>query len=73
MQGFKHRYFEAGPAIGVGAGPALGTFDRAGDRVGHTIENAPGLKYSSPWPWTLALGISLSIWAGLIWFVRLVV
>ena len=73
MDGFKHRYLDARQAPRV--------VDRAYDRVGRNrtndrlgrdeIANAPSLKYSSPWPWALALGISLSMWAGLIWLVRL--
>lgn len=33
----------------------------------HAIEtlNHPGLKYSSPKPWFLALGVSLAMWAAL--------
>ena len=51
-----------------------GAVDRANDqRTDINIENAPGLRYSSPWPWVLALGISLSMWAGLAWLVRLFV
>jgi len=73
MDGFKHRYLDARQAARV--------VDRAYDRVGRNrtndglrhndIVNASGLRYSSPWPWALALGISLSMWAGLIWLVRL--
>jgi hypothetical protein len=65
MYGFKHRYLDAGST--------LSAIDRADHRFEHAIENAPRLKYSSPWPWALALGISLSMWAGLAWLVRLVV
>jgi hypothetical protein len=65
MDGSKHRYLDAGQ-----------TFDRANDRREHMnidIGNVPGLRYSSPWPWVLALGISLSMWAGLAWLARLFV
>ena len=75
MDGFKHRYLDARQAARV--------VDRAYDRVGRNrtndplghdeIVNAPSLKYSSPWPWALALGVSLSMWAGLVWLVRLFV
>jgi hypothetical protein len=62
MDGFKHRYLDAGQA------------PRVIDRIAQVgIGNAPSLRYSSTWPWALALGISLSMWAGLAWFVRLYV
>jgi hypothetical protein len=42
--------------------------DEAG-QARYAIEtlNHPGLKYSSPWPWFLALGIGLALWASLGW------
>jgi hypothetical protein len=38
---------------------------------GHAIEalNHPGLKYSSPKPWILALSVSLAMWAALGWVI----
>ena len=74
MHGVKHRYLDTRPETG--------TIDRAHDRRGRVadrklrdleIAHPPGLRYSSPWPWVLALGISLSMWAGLAWLVRLFV
>jgi hypothetical protein len=66
MHRFKHRYLDAGPTPGV--------IDRTGGRVGRLgTGTAPGLRYSSPWPWAVALGISLSMWTGIVWFVRLFV
>jgi hypothetical protein len=65
MDGFKHRYLDVEPT--------LGAIDRADGRHEHMnidIGNVPGLRYSSPWPWVLALGISLSMWIGLVWLVR---
>jgi len=58
MDGFKHRYLDVGSMFG--------TIDRAYGRHEHIdIGNVPGLRYSSPWPWVLALGISLPMWTGL--------
>jgi hypothetical protein len=66
MDGFKHRYLDAGPTPRV--------IDRTDDRIAQVgIGNVPGLRYSSPWPWALALGISLPMWAGLVWLVWLFV
>ena len=40
----------------------------------HAIEksNHPGLKYSSPKPWILALSLSLAMWATLGWIIWMV-
>ena len=68
MARFKHGYLDAGPT--------LRAIDRANDRDKYKhigIGNVPGLKYSSPRPWALALGISLSMWTGIFWVVRLFV
>jgi hypothetical protein len=66
MDGLKVRLLDAGSTHGA--------IDRANDQhMDIDIENFPSLRYSSPWPWVLALGISLSMWAGLVWFVRLLV
>jgi len=42
-----------------------------GDLSRHAIEtfNHPGLKYSSPKPWILALSVSLAMWAALGWVI----
>ncbi len=29
----------------------------------------PTLRYSSPWPWVLALAISATMWAGIGWLI----
>ena len=34
--------------------------------------NHPGLEYSSPKPWILALSLSLAMWATLGWIIRMV-
>jgi hypothetical protein len=31
--------------------------------------NRPALRYSSPWPWALALTISVTIWLGAGWLI----
>ncbi len=31
--------------------------------------SAPALRYSSPWPWALAIAISLTMWAAIGWLV----
>jgi hypothetical protein len=33
------------------------------------FRRADGLRYSSPWPWMLALAISLTMWASLAWLI----
>jgi hypothetical protein len=63
MSEFKHQY--------------LGTESGAGDasRVSYPIDHpertsAHGLRYSSPWPWIVAIVISLAMWtsiAALVW------
>jgi hypothetical protein len=66
MDGLKFRLLDAGSTPGA--------IDRANDQhLDIDIENVSSLRYSSPWPWVLALGISLSMWAGLVWLVRLFV
>jgi hypothetical protein len=66
MDGFKHRYLDTGRIPRV--------VERTNLRLTPVrIGNAPSLRYSSPWPWALALGISLPMWAGLVWLVRLYV
>jgi len=75
MEGFKHSYRSAGPARpNRNAGPARRAVDHAHNRHARMdidIGNVPGLRYSLPWPWALALAINLSIWACLAWLVRL--
>ncbi|MGA7807161.1 hypothetical protein [Bradyrhizobium sp.] len=34
---------------------------------------APVLRYSSPWPWILALAISSTMWVGIGWLVWTIV
>jgi hypothetical protein len=31
--------------------------------------NSPALRYSSPWPWALALAISSTIWLAAAWLI----
>lgn len=42
-------------------------------RPGHGAQGAtvlaPALRYSSPWPWALALAISGGMWAGIGWLI----
>jgi hypothetical protein len=68
MKGFKHRYLDVEPTLG-----AIDRDDGRHEHMNIYIGNVPGLRYSSPWPWVLALGISLSMWIGLVWLVRLFV
>jgi hypothetical protein len=44
------------------------------NQVRQAIEtlNHPCLEYSSPWPWILATGISLAMWASLGWILWIV-
>jgi hypothetical protein len=67
MDRFKHQHRDFRPTTSV--------INRNHGRVGRVESgNIPGLRYSSPWPWALALGISLSIWAGILFgLVRLFV
>lgn len=57
MVGFKHPFPDDGRMLGL--------VDRTVDRREYLSSIIPGLRYSSPWPWALATGISLSLWAGL--------
>ena len=62
MSEFRDSYFDAKPTV------------RPIRQVDHAIRDAgfrraDGLRYSSPWPWMLALAISLSMWASLVWLV----
>ena len=33
------------------------------------IAGSPSLRYSSPWPWLLALAISSTMWVGIGWLI----
>ena len=33
------------------------------------VVSSPALRYSSPWPWLLALAISSTMWAGIGWLI----
>jgi hypothetical protein len=58
MSEFKRQYFAAAPAV------IRGQADRTiGDVDGRHVY---GLRYSSPWPWMLALVVSLTIWGLLV-------
>jgi hypothetical protein len=62
MSEFSNSYFDAKPTI------------RRIGQISHAFRNgrsrtADGLRYSSPWPWTFALAISLTLWASLAWLV----
>jgi len=32
------------------------------------INPSEGLRYASPWPWVLAMALSLALWAMLAWY-----
>lgn len=32
-------------------------------------ESAPGLKFSSPWPWVRAMALSCVLWAFIAWLI----
>jgi hypothetical protein len=65
MNGLKHQFLDLGSTRGaVKLGYGLH------QHMDINIGTVPGLRYSSPWPWVLALGISLSMWAALVWLVR---
>jgi hypothetical protein len=62
MAKIKYQYFDANSGIGQ-TGPAnhaIGSLDYG---------NSHGLRYSSPWPWIFAVGISLAMWASLGWII----
>jgi hypothetical protein len=62
MSEFKHQY--------LGTEPGVGNVSHASypiDRPERT--SAHGLRYSSPWPWIVAIVISLSMWASVAWLV----
>jgi len=44
--------------------------DQTADAIGIAEhENTESLRYSSPWPWMLALSISLSMWTLMAWLI----
>jgi hypothetical protein len=57
-----YQYFDANPGIGK-----IGQANHAIRGVDY--ENSDRLRYSSPWPWIFALGISLAMWASLGWII----
>src|ERR1700736_1396263 len=58
MSEYSDRYFDAGPTV-----RRIRRIDRVIRHAGLRTED--GLRGSSPWPWILALAISLTIWASL--------
>lgn len=65
MSEFKPQYFDAGATLS-----AIGKVDRAvGDA--DIMIYVPGLRYSSPWPWLLALTIGVTMWGFLAWLIWL--
>jgi hypothetical protein len=68
MSEFSDSYFDAKPTV-----RRIRQVDHV-RQVDHAIRDAgfrraDGLRYSSPWPWMLALAISLSMWASLGWLI----
>jgi hypothetical protein len=63
MSEFSDPYFGAKPRV-----RRIGQVDPAIRDAGF-IRRADGLRYSSPWPWMLALAISLAMWASLAWLI----
>jgi hypothetical protein len=62
MSEFSDRYFDAGPTV-----RRIRRIDRAIRHAG--LRTAYGLRGSSPWPWILALALSLTMWASLAWLI----
>jgi len=61
MSRFKSQYFDARPPnISIGQANAKWIAD---------FENTDGIRYSSPWPWFLALSLSLAVWATIGWLI----
>jgi hypothetical protein len=59
MSEFDRQYFAPAPTVRTG-------------RANHVIRdvdgrNLHGLRYSSPWPWMLALAVSFTMWGFLVW------
>jgi hypothetical protein len=61
MSTSKHHYLPSGSVL-----PNMGRSDQS-DAA--SVFYAPALKYSSPWPWALALMTSGAMWAGLGWLI----
>jgi len=62
MSEFTDRYFDARPTV-----RRIRRIDYAIRHAGLRTED--GLRGSSPWPWILALAISLTMWASLAWLI----
>ena len=62
MSEFSDRFFDAGPTV-----RRIRRIDRAIRHAGLRTEY--GLRGSSPWPWILALALSLTMWASLAWLI----
>jgi hypothetical protein len=62
LLGGDHQYVGAEPA-GSNLRPATHDVGTADPR------DVGGFQYSSPWPWLLAIVISLAMWASLAWAV----
>jgi hypothetical protein len=62
MAKITYQYFDANPGISK-----IGQTNHAIRSVDYG--NTDGLRYSSPWPWIFALGISLTMWAFLGWVI----
>jgi hypothetical protein len=62
MSEFSDRYFDAGPTV-----RRIRRIDRAIRHAG--LRTPYGLRGSSPWPWILALALSLTMWASLAWLI----
>ena len=66
MSKFEPKYFDAGATIGA--------IDHADHVIaGQAISHVPSLRYSPPWPWILALTISMTLWAFLVWLIWVLV
>lgn len=62
MSALKHHYFDTWATPG-----AIEHTDRAVREA--DVGSGPALRYSSPWPWVLALTISSSMWVGIGWLI----
>lgn len=60
MSEFRNSYFDTHAGIG-----RIGKVDHATQNT--RFRTTQGLRFSSPWPWLLALSISLAMWASLAW------
>jgi hypothetical protein len=62
MSEFEHQY--------LGTDSGVGDVSHASYPADHAEgTNVRGLRYSSPWPWIVAIVISLSIWASVGWLI----